>query len=918
MSLYLPSILKACENFELTTHKREEDTGIRGCNRWLTMTCQWFQIKAWFEQVKELEEASGKHFFTRKFRVLSLMSVPLAGAAYSMVTGSFQETASKITSTIEKKIKGFFKGIYAAIDNFQKDSANAKLGKNSKLSLKNVKVCTQNYACAPFAGTIIKIINKTSSCFEQIQKFHEKNAKKVKRVFAPLTHVVGKVVIWATPTTQRSVQWLHHNIGSICHVASAVTSIALFQLGFKVYAITSLAILATGYLERRNYLPAKVQEIFIKVSPWVGDISMLIEGDPINKTIAAIEIGGKIKGWFREARTLFDPTPKVTTNLNIEQFQKICKGQVDLEVDRDHVKISCFPEVKNPNLQPLIDLCKKINWKDEEILKILKIKLSQDARWKEKNFVSDKPPSNLDKVNLVSNNLIKVVGQIQKGMIADINFNLLKRYVDLIAKNLPNVELQDQVDILLQIAKVTTNLSPEQFQMIYKGGVEFKVEREHVKISSQVKNQEDWQPLINLFKTINWKDEKVLKILKLNLSQDVQGKVKNLDSNKHLSDEAKVNFAMNNFINLIESIQNGTIKALNLGLLKRYAGYIAENLHKVELQDQIDILLQIAVEAGDYCPEGLYTHLYKPALQLLRMIEFKKEGASLEHQILTILEQERLDIVQAFNEMIYNKPIIGTFLHSHTGESTHVHSMNHTISILADGHFGLPDQGSKEDTVAWMSIVEQLGWRTLAWVGPEDLWRGKGDIRGYTEKRIVTTIDMEKSSLKEEMKKWALEWIEKVPGISKDETVYLTNLQKYDEDKESFQKAKKEYEEYKASLNESMLEASKEEETRLDNEKKRLDAANEKLLKFQNYRKVKKIFEESKDSNEDEKFVENFINTHQESSLSDQARMKDFVKRGIAQKKNDNDIVSKDGYYTEGFIQAMLVEMGILRVVRYL
>jgi hypothetical protein len=510
-------------------------------------------------------------------------------------------------------------------------------------------------------------LGQTAALFSQVKKLEEVSGQ---------SYLSGKVQIWIylsiplvsvgqacidkcaqlgmeiSPFFNKSVVWLHGNIGSICQIASVVTSVTLLQLGYQAYAVTALSILALGYLERWNYLPTKVRAVYLRLTPWIGNVGLLISGGWLSRGFAVINLYGNFSSLFVKPVIPYDKLLH-TSHLNFEQFNRIIAGKAILKVNREHVLIAPFPVVKNLDFNPLRKLCDTFNWNDSHVFSQLEDKLAHDARW----------------------------------------------------------------------------MGSEEYQRM-----------------SKTERHEEIKAL-------------------------------------------KIEYAKSKFKTLISVIEHECIETgqpLNYGILKNYLGYIAEKLPRAEKNQQIQILLQLAVEGGDYCGPGVYYQLETAATALLLGSSPQQENDSerprlpLKQRILLILQQERLKVVAAFHLLVSKVNLAVNTLAGGDGDP---HAMNRTIQMLAT-HFGLPDQGAQHDMTAIMSSIEKYYFRHLLGMHPEHLWTGgtfaKHSCEGYTIKRITATIQ-DYIALPiiptADIRSWALQWVENLSISEKEKEAFIDQLQ---------------------------------------------------------------------------------------------------------------------------------------------
>ncbi len=211
-------------------------------------------------------------------------------------------------------------------------------------------------------------------------------------------------------------------------------------------------------------------------------------------------------------------------------------------------------------------------------------------------------------------------------------------------------------------------------------------------------------------------------------------------------------------------------------------GYITEKLPQAskELQDQI--MIQLAVEGGDYCGPGVYFQLESAATALLLNQQSKeKQRLPLKQRILLLLQQERLRVIEGFHIAISK---FSPGVHVWHGGKKDIHSLNRTIALLGSD-FGLPDQGANQDKTAEALIIEKwIAQYITVRLFPENLWTGikYGDagVQGYNVERIINALKAQMGLPlipNPDIYAWATHWIKKDPANEDAFGERLTNVE---------------------------------------------------------------------------------------------------------------------------------------------
>jgi ATP-dependent Clp protease adapter protein ClpS len=340
----------------------------------------------------------------------------------------------------------------------------------------------------------------------------------------------------------------------------------------------------------------------------------------------------------------------------------------------------------------------------------------------------------------------------------------------------------------------SSKLSYEQFNQILEGKATLKMGRNHIYITPfPIIENPTFIPLKQLCETFAWQEPSVYKQLEEKLEKDArwtgsQEYVQTQNASAEKQKELKIAYAQSRFNILINSVEKECIETgmpLDYGTLKNYLAYIAEKLPYASEEMQIQIMLQLAVDGGDYCGAGAYYQLETAATALLCG---SNQGARLPltQRLLIILQQERMKIMTAYHLLISQaNPILH---HVHGGQGD-VHAMNHTINMLG-ADFGLPNQGANEDRAAAISYIAKRVVPLALGMNPSDLWKekkiGNEICKGYIQERAVQAIkDQIGTALvpTTDIFDWAQNWIETTQATDEQKETFLEKLT----DGESFQ-----------------------------------------------------------------------------------------------------------------------------------
>lgn len=330
-------------------------------------------------------------------------------------------------------------------------------------------------------------------------------------------------------------------------------------------------------------------------------------------------------------------------------------------------------------------------------------------------------------------------------------------------------------------------LNFEQLNQIMRGEAKIGDNRDHVLIMPFPIIQDlKWQPLLDLCNSFPWNDEEIFADLDAALTKDARWQ-QSPEYAQCVSDplrmkEIKITYTKNHFATSVLGIAQekiGTDQPLNYAILKNYLGYIALHLPAAAPDLQRQILIQLAVEGGDYCGSGIYNQYESASYLLMNHESSPSKRMPLRQRILMILQQERLKVVQSFHALTEK---INPLLLYLDGGVEDIHAFNSTVNRLAL-NFGLPNQRPRDSIAARSSLVEKYIYRFLLGFSSEELWTGAAfnnqEYLGYSQ-RIVKAVSDEIGTpmiSRGDIFEWATTWIEKQKISQQEKDQFLQDLE---------------------------------------------------------------------------------------------------------------------------------------------
>jgi hypothetical protein len=325
--------------------------------------------------------------------------------------------------------------------------------------------------------------------------------------------------------------------------------------------------------------------------------------------------------------------------------------------------------------------------------------------------------------------------------------------------------------------EVLPSLTYAQFEAIRAERCDFKVSRSHIEIEAFPQTaKRDFNKILRAWDAIDWSHSDS------NLQRAVEADAR-WERSEAFIEYRKANgqeeglqimmaYAKKQLEALVKNIRDHTIKTgqpLNYAPLENYLGVIAEQLAHHDLDKRRQLLLQLALQGGQYCGPGIFTQLLQVAtasLDATKALPFK-------NRVLIILQQERFEIVQAYHSLLEEMHLPAGKI---AGGTADVHGMNYMVRLIAED-FHLPNTGASADEMIPLSFLDKwIFWKLLG-INPECLWKNTeirtpfslrsptNTIAGYTPERILQAIYFSKAKLpiltNDDFVAWARVWIEK-------------------------------------------------------------------------------------------------------------------------------------------------------------
>ncbi len=260
---------------------------------------------------------------------------------------------------------------------------------------------------------------------------------------SPLLLAYAAANQWGGP----NLYLIYDHIGTLCHVASLASSVALVYFGQIAFGAVSLTLIGIGFLDRNGILPPDIRRVVHITTYPLLLVTGLIVGGPFTKIFVISNFATMI---FQAAISPQAPAETIapqTTGVNLNQLNDLTFQPLDS--NPLHLRYSPLPPIPDVNIQTLNALCNAIDWRADSHQRALQSKLGRDARWRDRYQGQMAPDVYLKR------QLRAIVDSVQNRTILEgepVNYDELHNYLKIIADRLPGLDEFSRADILLKIA----------------------------------------------------------------------------------------------------------------------------------------------------------------------------------------------------------------------------------------------------------------------------------------------------------------------------------------------------------------------------------------------------------------------------------------------------------------------------------
>ncbi len=178
------------------------------------------------------------------------------------------------------------------------------------------------------------------------------------------------------PRLKRTLNLINTHVGTVCHVAIAVSALWLIFCG-QVVGYVSLAFMILGVAQRRFLLPLPVSFAVDRIGFVGTNVSRILTGDPFYIVIGTIDISNFVSQFLKKQQHAFKAQKASYDILNLPSFY-----QMQLRLNPQHLGFRPVPPPPSTtNIDTLQNQYDAIPLNDE-LEELLLDKVTRDQHWK--------------------------------------------------------------------------------------------------------------------------------------------------------------------------------------------------------------------------------------------------------------------------------------------------------------------------------------------------------------------------------------------------------------------------------------------------------------------------------------------------------------------------------------------------------
>lgn len=274
---------------------------------------------------------------------------------------------------------------------------------------------------------------------------------------------------------------LYDAIGTLCQIASVVSSVALIALGQMAFGVTSLVLLGIGFLDRQGILPENIRQVVHATTYPLTMVAGIFAGDIITQAYCLINVILLVRNVYQTrmnpeaarraqemeqtlAPIVVPVTPDELTPQSPDYMARAPLERERLVPNRKHIRYSAMPPIPNADVRNLTQFCDAVDWNQPSHRSALDRKLANDIRWV-RRFSGESSGClaqclawlrpRLSNEAYMKSQLRIFADSIHHHQVLvgePVNYELMHNYLKVITDRLPHLDETTRADILLNLA----------------------------------------------------------------------------------------------------------------------------------------------------------------------------------------------------------------------------------------------------------------------------------------------------------------------------------------------------------------------------------------------------------------------------------------------------------------------------------
>ncbi len=287
-------------------------------------------------------------------------------------------------------------------------------------------------------------------CLGQVQRVLEAASYATFSFSSRCIFALPPVLLAYASTNQwggQNLYLIYDQIGTLCQVASLVSSVTLVIFGNVAFGVASITFVGLGFLDRNGILPQEARRIIHITTYPLFLITGLFVGDIFTQLFVAANLATLAMNAAWGTSPALGTVPVQRTTVSPEQLM-VSRHQ-DLSPEPLHLRYDALPPIPNIDIGTLNTLCAAIDWSSGSHQEALERRLTQDPRWRDRYQGRYAPDIYL------KNQLRLFVHSVKTETILEgepVNYTVLHNYLKIIADLMPRLDENSRADLLLKLA----------------------------------------------------------------------------------------------------------------------------------------------------------------------------------------------------------------------------------------------------------------------------------------------------------------------------------------------------------------------------------------------------------------------------------------------------------------------------------